>query len=142
MTAFATSQRVANTWRPLTSAEEVVADELLAQASRRIRHRFPTIDARIAAGDIDPDLVGDVAVAMVKRVMQNPDGLQMEQIEDSVTRWDSSTRRLELIDDEIDLLTPPETARTGQAFQVPFGNVPPTGTDVSRQYLGRGRRHR
>lgn len=138
MTAFAQASDVANAWRTLSGAETTVAETLLAAASRLIRHQFRTIDARVTDGDIDGELVGDVAVAMVIRRMQNPDGLQSEQIQDSVTRWDSETRRLALTADEIDLLTPSPSSPSGRAFVVPYGQ--PASACPPRTYLGGRRR--
>ncbi len=79
---FATAADLAAGWRTLSSDEESRATVLLARASRIIRARRPGIDALIAAGDIDADLVGDVACAMVKRAMQGPvnmDGVTQAQ---------------------------------------------------------------
>lgn len=73
MTApFATSTELAAGWRPLSSDEQARADVLLARASRLVRTRRKGIDALIAAGGMDADLVTDVVCAMVKRVMQGP----------------------------------------------------------------------
>ena len=71
-TPFATTAELQDGWRPLTDAEASRASVLLDRASRFIRSRRKGIDALITAGDLDPDLVGDIACAMVKRVMQGP----------------------------------------------------------------------
>jgi hypothetical protein len=55
--------------RPLTEDELTLADVLVDDASRYIRARFQTIDARIAAGVLDPDDVTMVVAMMVKRAI-------------------------------------------------------------------------
>ncbi|CRK59071.1 predicted 14.0Kd protein [Alloactinosynnema sp. L-07] len=47
-------------------------------AHRRLRSAAPGLDARAAAGALDPDLVKDVIVEMVLRVLRNPEGLLRE----------------------------------------------------------------
>jgi len=133
MTAFATHERVEAMWRPLSDAEIVVATSKLDQASRIIRHRFPTIDTRIAAGDVDADLVGDVAADMVIRYLRNPDGLERESIQDySYQRDSAKTGVLFLTSAEIELLTP--ATQTSLAFNVPYANQP-TGNYAEPVYL-------
>jgi hypothetical protein len=76
---FATVDDVAARWRPLTSAEESVADVLLVDASLIIRARFPGIDAQVTSGAVDPDILAAVAAGMVKRAMIAPaDGVSQE----------------------------------------------------------------
>lgn len=71
-TPFATAADVAKGWRLLTSDETARASDLLAKASRQVRAEFPTIDARITAEAINPDLVADVVCDMVRRVLVAP----------------------------------------------------------------------
>lgn len=84
---FATSDDVAEAWRALTSDEDGTATFWLRVASSIIRTEVPTVDGRVAAGTLDPDLVMGVTVAMVLRRLQNPDGWRSEQeaIEDYST---------------------------------------------------------
>jgi hypothetical protein len=78
-TPFATSADVAARWRPLTAAEQTVADTLVGDASALIRARFPGIDASIAAGNLDPDIVKMVVAGMVKRALVAPlDGVSQQ----------------------------------------------------------------
>jgi hypothetical protein len=67
--AYATAMDVAERWRPLSSQEMDLADTLAMDASFRVRRRFPTLDARIAAGSIDIREVAAVVAGMVKRAM-------------------------------------------------------------------------
>lgn len=69
MTDFATAADLEAGWRALTVEEETRAAVLLARASRLIRSRVPSIDDKIADGDIDPDLVGDICCDVVRRAM-------------------------------------------------------------------------
>ncbi|MDO5500957.1 MAG: Gp19/Gp15/Gp42 family protein [Propionibacteriaceae bacterium] len=68
---FADTVTLEAAWRPLSEAETQRATYLLAKASRELRALAPTIDARIEAGSLDPDLVADVVCAMVQRVMES-----------------------------------------------------------------------
>ena len=80
---YATSDDVALLFkRPLTTDEQNLADHLTGVASRRIRSKFPTLDARISAGTVDPLAVTDVVAAMVWRALlagDNGDAVQSRQ---------------------------------------------------------------
>lgn len=76
MVDFATASEVADRWRPLTAAEQTVAEALCADATALIRARFPGIDGQVEAGTVDAAVVRLVAANMVKRAMiAPPDGL-------------------------------------------------------------------
>jgi len=66
---YATPGDLAARWRPLAPDEEARAGVLLADASAVLRATDDTLDARIAAGVLDPNLVRGVVCAMVKRAM-------------------------------------------------------------------------
>lgn len=72
MTDYATVDDLAAAWRPLTAAEEVRADALLARASRMILRRWSDVDERIAAGDLHAADVADVVLEMVQSAMSSP----------------------------------------------------------------------
>lgn len=72
MDPFATSDDVANRWRPLTPAEATVADTLVLDASSLIRARFPGIDSQAASGQLDPNVLTMVCAGMVKRALIAP----------------------------------------------------------------------
>jgi hypothetical protein len=63
---------VADRWRPLTPAEEPIADALARDASAIIRARFPGIDAQVTSGAVDLDTLTMVTAGMVKRAMVAP----------------------------------------------------------------------
>jgi hypothetical protein len=76
---FASSQDVADRWRPLTSAEATVADTLVADASALIRARFPGIDAQVASGGVDAQVLTAITANMVKRALIAPaDGITQQ----------------------------------------------------------------
>jgi hypothetical protein len=70
---FATASDVAARWRPLSPAEETVADTLVADASALIRARFPGIDGQVASGAVDADILAMVVAGMVKRALIAPE---------------------------------------------------------------------
>lgn len=76
MNPFAEVTDLEAIWRPLTTAEKIVAEGLIAQASTQLRARIPNIDAIIAADTtgMKAELAKNAVVNAVKRVMQNPDG--------------------------------------------------------------------
>lgn len=71
--SFATPGDVAARWRPLTSAETVIAEALADDASALIRARFPGIDAQVDSGALDVAIVRMVVSNMVKRALIAPD---------------------------------------------------------------------
>jgi hypothetical protein len=76
---FANSQDVADRWRPLTSAEATVADTLVSDASALIRARFPGIDAQVASGGVDAQVLTAITANMVKRALIAPaDGITQQ----------------------------------------------------------------
>lgn len=72
---FATVTDLEVRWRHLTPDEATQAVALLGDASVMIRVESPGIDARILAGDLDPDAPLQVVCRMVKRAMQGPEDL-------------------------------------------------------------------
>lgn len=108
-------------WQPVPTAQAPRVTALIGMASRRIRAAFPDIDARIASGGIDVDLVSDVATAMVVRVLRNPEGLREVSVDDYRAVRDStlSSGELGLTDAELELLAPTAAAAGGLGTIVP-----------------------
>lgn len=79
MTVYATTDDVAARWRPLTDAEEIVAQTLLGDASAMIRQRWPDVDARLADETLAMEDVTRVVASMVKRAMLNAGSEGVEQ---------------------------------------------------------------
>jgi len=121
MADFATVDDIASTWRPLTEQEREAAGGLLPLGSAVIRHRFPSIDSRIDAGHLDPNLVKLVLVQMVIRVLRNPEGLRVMSLGAYSETRESSPDHLglHLTDDEVAVLAP--RSRAGG-----FGSIPLT----------------
>ena len=72
---FADPIDVAGIWRPLTDAEVPVAINLIADASQMLLE-YPGVAVRNTAGLIAPATLRDVCKRMVRRAMQNPEGLR------------------------------------------------------------------
>lgn len=74
---FAAPEDVENRWKPLSEAQRIRATVLLADASRMVRGKPWAVDARIAAGTLDPEDVRMVVANMVKRALM---GLDVEGV--------------------------------------------------------------
>lgn len=75
---FATHTDVEARWRPLSAAEDAVADLLAQDASDMIRERWADIDQRITSGAIAADTLTRIVAQMVKRAMINGDSEGLE----------------------------------------------------------------
>jgi hypothetical protein len=75
---FATHADVEARWRPLSDAEDDIADQLAIDASDMIRERWADIDDRIAAESVAATSVTRVVAGMVKRAMINADSEGLE----------------------------------------------------------------
>lgn len=104
----ATVGDVEDRWRPLTDQETTNAEALLADAWALLLARRPTLEADITAATVSEENVIRVVVAMVLRVLRNPDGKLEESIDDYSYRRDSamSTGGLYVTTDELADLTP------------------------------------
>lgn len=69
MEQLALVRTLEDAWRPLHTAEKTRAEYYIGAASRKIRRRWPDVDARIAAGPLSPGLaaedVEDVVIQMI-----------------------------------------------------------------------------
>lgn len=83
-------------------------DKLIAKATERIYRAFPTLDDRIARGEITADLAKGVIEDMVIRVLRNPNAYRQISIDDYIRMIDTalSSGALYLSDDERNLLAP------------------------------------
>ena len=95
-------------WRPLNAQETTNATALLADAWALLLARRPTLEADMTAGTVSEENVIRVVVAMVLRVLRNPEGKLEESIDDYSYRRDSatSTGGLYVTSDELADLTP------------------------------------
>lgn len=110
----ATTADIEARWRPLATQETTNADALLTDAWALLLARRPTLEADIAAETVSEANVVRVVVAMVLRVLRNPDGKLEEKIDDYSYRRDSatSTGGLYLTDDELADITPGRRRRS------------------------------
>lgn len=110
--SFATPSDLQDRWRELDEAEAARAAILLADASRYIRRRFPTTDARIAAGELDADDLKMIVCAMVKRIMLGGDSGDVTEQQETVgpfgvtRRFGNPLGTMYLRDDEAEILEP------------------------------------
>ena len=74
MDPFAEPSDVEAIWRPLTEVEYSVVAARIDEASQVVRDAVPDVDDRIDAATLSEATVRSVVVAMVRRVMVNPDG--------------------------------------------------------------------
>lgn len=121
MPALADADDVQAIWRPLTDAELAVVLGQVRFASAIVRRRVPSVDARLAAGTLDADLVRGVVASMVKRALLNPDQNIEVAIDDMrLKKSDAVSGELYLSDDELALLRPNSLigSTTGGAFSI------------------------
>lgn len=116
-TPLADPDDVAGIWRPLTTAELAAAEGQIRFASAIVRQQVPSVDARLAAGTLDPDLVRGVVASMVQRVLMNPDRNSEVAIDDMRLKKDASisSGNLYLSAAELALLQPVSVAGSASA---------------------------
>lgn len=120
MAPYATPDDLAVYWRPLTDAERTTADRLLRVASAVMRGQVPSLDDRIAAGTLDPDLPRYVATAMVRRLLTNPENVRQQSAGPlQITYANAAVNGLDMSDDEFAMLLPSETAVAGTIMTKP-----------------------
>lgn len=81
MASFAGYMDVEARWRPLSTAEQDVADQLAADASAMLRERWPDVDARVTAGTLTAASLTRIVAMAVKRAMLvgDAEGLESQQ---------------------------------------------------------------
>ena len=148
-TPLATVAQLEAIYRPLTDTERPVVTALLARASRILRARMPDVDARIAAGTLDAELVADVVSAAVLRTVRgrgidDPDrpALRAETVGPFRRDFDTSvaTASVELAftAGELALLAPPSTGRSRASTITVRAGLP--GSPYAPPWGGRVRR--
>lgn len=103
---LATVGDVAAQFGSMSTAQQGLASTLLRGASALLRARVPDLDARIAAGTLDPSLAALAATNLVLRVMRNPTGLRSKTVGPFTQTWDttSATGLLHVTADDLGLL--------------------------------------
>jgi hypothetical protein len=112
---LATLGEVADQFGTMTEAQEGLARSLLRAASKLVRQRVPAVDANIAAGRLDPEVVGLAVVNMVLRVMRNPRGLRSETTGPFSVTYDSATAAGQVVisGDDLLIFTPTPKSAAG-----------------------------
>lgn len=139
---LATTDDVADLWRPLSADEETRVGSLIAKASAKLRHACPfDIDARIALFTtdpsnpqaLDPTVVADRVAIIVHRYLVNQDGAAslsegvggFSRSITFVNRYDKTGAdvrgELRITDEDIDELRPAVPAPVPSSIRV---NVP------------------
>lgn len=88
---------VAEQYGTLTPAQEGLVNTLLRAASALVRSHYPTIDAQIAAGQLDPEVVALGITNMVLRVLRNPKGLRAQTVGPFSFTYDTTQAAGELV---------------------------------------------
>jgi hypothetical protein len=121
---FANPSDVQARWRELDDDEIARAAVLLGDASRYIRRKFTTVDARLGAGELDPDDLTMIVCAMVKRVMLGGDTGDVTEQQETVgpfgmtRRFGNPLGTMYLRDDEAEILEPVAAAGGKRAFVI------------------------
>lgn len=113
-TPATTSDIEARFFRPLTQRETAIAPQLLDDAWALLSARRPSIEADMTAGTVSQANVIRVLVAMVGRVLSNPEGKLSETIDDYTYRRDAvlSTGLLHVTPAELADVTPGRKRRS------------------------------
>ncbi len=95
-------------WRPLDAQETTNAEAFLGDAWALLLSRRPNLEADITAATVSTDNVVRVVVAMVLRILKNPDGKLEESIDDYRYRRDAlvASGTLHVTSDELADITP------------------------------------
>jgi hypothetical protein len=104
---YATVDDVRGAWeRPIADSRVVYVQGRLNAAHRLLHGKAPGLDARVASGMPDRDLVKDVIVEMVLRVLRNPSGFRSETDGDYSYSRDTqvASGRLVVTDEDLETL--------------------------------------
>jgi hypothetical protein len=118
-------------WRPLTSDETTVATTLLADAEALLDNALPGLAAAVDDETVSLTIVTAVIVAMVVRVLRNPDGVKSETIGDYSYVRDSSDSGLLLLESDLSPLTTALGALSGGGFTIRPYYEPPADLATS-----------
>lgn len=96
----------------LEAEERAAVGLYLPAASAMVRARFPTVDARIAAGSLNASVVAVVVATAVDRALRNPEGLKQQATGSVSLTYDRvDSTRLYLTDRDVAQLVPTRTGR-------------------------------
>lgn len=114
---------------PFASLEDIVkhravvveqlpaVDDLLHIASANLRSKVRQIDERVASGDLDEWLPKGAVIRMVTEVLDNPQRVTSEQIEDAGFRFDAALvrRQMQPTADEVASMSPPAAKKRARS---------------------------
>lgn len=99
-----------NAGRPLSEDERGTAEHLLRMAQALVRADIVALDERIERGELDPELVRDVVIAVTKRALNNPDNARGRSRTagpfTEYTQWDAGSVGIDLLPVERRVLAP------------------------------------
>lgn len=115
---------------PEGSDADIQLMALIDKAGTRLASRMPSIQRRLDAGTLDPEVVQGVVEDMVLRVIRNPTARRSIGLDDFQETIDTSTSTglLYVSEDELALLRPPSRRRVGSirlgvpAWRLPSGS--------------------
>lgn len=122
-TLYATRQDVRDVFEgtiPDDSRNNDRLDALLVRASAKLTAKVPSLDRRMAAGQVDPEVPAGMVVEAVLRVWRNPAGLTQQGVGPFQASYNNRAQQNEIVFDaaEIDQLLG-ESAPIG-TFRVGF----------------------
>jgi hypothetical protein len=111
-------------YRPLTDRELINAWMWLDDAWWFLTTRLPDLEADITAANVAAETARNVVVAMVMRMLKNPDGLVSESIDDYSYRraTNAASGVMSVSPEEIALLTPGGRSRFVSRRTVAYGD--------------------
>ncbi len=117
---------------PIATSDQPEVTGLLRRASNLMRTHAYGLDARILSGETDGQVVTDICVDMVMRVLRNSDGVKQETIGPSSVTYDPTVAagRLFLMPDELLQLQPVKAARASVGTIRTVPNLAPRHTFV------------
>lgn len=110
----ATVEDIEARWRPLSDQEALNAQAFLGDAWWLLLSRRPLLSTWLASGEVNEGNVARVIVAMVLRILKNPDGWDEEAVDDWRGRRNSLTASgvLTVTPDELADITPGRKRRS------------------------------
>lgn len=110
LTVLADVSDVETAGRLLAEDERGYAEHVLRMAAALVRADIVALDERIAKGDLDPELVRDVVVAITKRALNNPDNARGRSRTagpfTEYTQWDADAVGIAMLPVERRVLAP------------------------------------